>query len=203
MGGYNSGRYGGRPTAEACGSLILTLRDIRPREGAVVRATLTYDCDRERFPVVVTIDWSGPGLPSARFRHAIRADDEREIEYLVYLVRTPCRFGGWRWWWICPRTNSRVFKLFLPRGGHQFLSRRAYGLGYATRRMSALDRAVRAKDRIERKLWWDDDGNPCPAPGMRRRTFERLAARRAMADEKVDAIWEPRTLRLLARMMGR
>jgi hypothetical protein len=201
MGGSRSGRYGGRPTAEACGSYVLTLKDARVIEGACVRHSTTFDGGE--FPVTFSIDLTRPGYPHAMFRHPIRAEDEREIEYRVNLVRTPCRFGGWRWWWECPRTGSRAFKLFLPRGGSRFLSRRGYGLGYATQRMSPLDRAQRAKYLIERRLWWDDDGNPCPAPGMRRRTFERLAARWQAADDKAEMLWEPRTVRLLERLLRR
>lgn len=203
MGGSRSGRYGGSPTAEGCGSLSLTTRRLRPVEGSVIRHTLTYECEGELFIVTATLDWSQPGNPHAMLRHRIRVDDEHEIEYRVNLVRTPCRFGGWRWWWECPRTGGRAFKLFLPRGGSRFLSRRGYGLGYATQRMSPLDRAQRAKHLIERRLWWDDNGNPCPAPGMRRRTFERLAARWQAADDKTEMLWEPRTVRLLERLLRR
>jgi hypothetical protein len=203
MGGSRSGRYGGRPTAEACGSLSLTMRRLRPAEGSIIRNTLTYECDGELFILTVTFDWSQPGYPHAVLRHPIRAEDGREIEYRVNLVRTPCRFGGWRWWWECPRTGRLAFKLFLPRGGYRFMSRRGYGLGYATQRMSPLDRAQRAKHLIEQRLWWDDDGNPCPAPGMRRRTFERLADRWQAADERVETLWEPRTVRLIERLLRR
>ena len=202
MGGSRSGRTGGRPTAEACGSLRLSMRKLRPIEGALVEYRFRYECDGEEFPVRVLFDLRTPGQPFAVVRHNVRADDGEEIEYRVNLTRSSCRFGGSRLWWECPANGDRAFKLFLPRGGRRFLSRRAYRLGFASQRMSALDRAQRAKDKIERHLWWEDDGTPCPAPGMRRRTFEKLVARWEAADEKLEAEWEPRTLRLLARTMG-
>jgi hypothetical protein len=38
---------------------------------------------------------------------------------------------GAGYWFCCPGTGKRAAKLFLPRGGHRFLSREAYRLGYA------------------------------------------------------------------------
>ncbi len=203
MGGFNSGRHGGRPTAEACGSLVLSVHGWRPREGATIGYRLTFECDGEDFPVLVILDWTESNRPHARLRHSIRTDDGAEVEYRVALTRSPCRFGGWRWWWICPNSGARVFKLFLPRGGRRFLSRRAYRLGYLSQRLSSLDRAHRAREKAERRLSWTDDGEPCPAPGMRRRAFERFVARWEKAAERLDAEWEPRTLRVVARLMGR
>jgi hypothetical protein len=202
MGGSNSGRWGGRPTAEACGSFRLSLRRLGLADGALIECRYGYEADGDEYPVRVLFDLREPANPFALIRHNVRAGDGEEIEYRVGLARTPCRFGGTRLWWQCPATGARAFKLFLPRGGRRFLSRQAYRLGYATQRMSALDRAHRAKDKIERRLWWYDDGTPCRAPGMRRRTFEKLVARWEAADEKLEALWEPRTLRLMARMMG-
>ena len=203
MGGSNSGRWGGRPTAEACASFGLSMRGMRPKEGSTIGFRRTFTCDGEAFPVVVIFDWAEGGHPSARLRHSIRTGDGAEVEYRVALARSPCRFGGERWWWRCPDSGARAFKLFLPRGGRRFWSREAYGLGYACQRGTALDRAHRANEKAERRLWWHDDGAPCPPPGMRRRTFERLVARWETAKERLEMEWEPRTLRVLARLMAR
>lgn len=202
MGGSNSGRRGGTPTAEACGSFRLSLARLGLIDGAIIECRYKFDDDGDEYPVRVLLDLRGPNNSFAMIRHNVRQGDGEEIEYRVGLTRTPCRFGGARWWWECPSTGHRAFKLFLPRGGRRFLSRGAYRLGYATQRMSALDRAHRAKDKIERRLWWHDDGTPAPAPGMRRRTFDKLVARWEAADEKLEMAWAPRTLRLLERLGG-
>jgi hypothetical protein len=201
MGGSRSGRYGGRPTAEACGSFQLSLKRLGLADGKLIECRYRYEADGEEYPVRVLFDLRERANPFALFRHNVRAGDGEEIEYRVGLVRTPCRFGGTRLWWECPSTGARAFKLFLPRGGRRFLSRQAYRLGYATQRMSALDRAHRAKDKIERRLWWYDDGTPCRAPGMRRRTFERLVARWEAADDRVETLFAPRTVRLIERLL--
>lgn len=56
--------------------------------------------------------------------------------FRVELVATPCRFGGRRYWFVCPLiTNSspcrrRVGCLFLPPGGRYFGCRHCYNLTY-------------------------------------------------------------------------
>ena len=179
------------------------MRGLRPAEGTTIGYRWTFEGDGDTYPVTVIFDWTESAHPHARIRHHIRTDDGAEAEYQISLARSPCRFGGWRWWWLCPASGARVFALFLPRGGRRFMSRRAYRLGYLSQRQSPLDRAHRAKAKIERRLWWYDDDTPCPVPGMRRRTFERLVARWEAAEERLEAEWEPRTLRLLAQLMGR
>ena len=179
------------------------MRGLRPREGATIGYRWTFEADGDAYPVTVILDWTDAAFPHARIGHSIRTGDGAEVEYSIGLVRSPCRFGGWRWWWLCPASGARVFALFLPRGGRRFLSRRAYRLGYLTQRLSPLDRAHRAKAKIERRLWWHDDDTPCPAPGMRRRTFDRLVARWEEAQRRIDVAWEPGAIRLLERLLSR
>lgn len=203
MGGFGSGRTGGRPTAGSCGSLVLSMRGLEPMPNTQRIGHLKYTCDNEEFVVHFNVDWSHAGYPHMTLRHPIRADDEREISYRVNLVRVPCRFGGWRWFFECPSRGHRAFKLLLPRGGHYFLSRRTYGLAYASQRGTALDRAHLAKEKIEDRLWWDDHGNPCRAPKMRRKTFERLLDQLDQVEQRIDAAWLPSVARFMARYSGR
>ena len=51
-------------------------------------------------------------------------------------------FGGRRWWFVCPRLNRRVRKLYLPLGGRHFWSRHAYRLGYASQRGTDIDQGT-------------------------------------------------------------
>lgn len=205
MGGYGSGRYGGRPTSEACGSLVLqttTFRRAGLRAGVKGEATLTFNCDGELFPVVVTIDTTDAAFPFLRLRHAGRASPVSTEDYLVRLRTTPQRFGGVRWWFVCPRTGRRTVKLFLPRGGHQFLSRGAYGLGYACQRENRMSRAQRQARKVYRALRGDGnwrDGAPPKPKGMRWRTYDRLAERLDHHNACFDGAWMVGASRLLAR----
>lgn len=61
--------------------------------------------------------------------------EKEHLDYPVTLVATPCRYGGKRWWFICPlikngiACNRRVLKLYLG-GGKYFGCRHCYELTY-------------------------------------------------------------------------
>jgi len=56
--------------------------------------------------------------------------------YEVRIDRTPCHFGGWRYWFVCPLVvggrpcHQRVAKLYLPPGGTYYGCRHCYNLTY-------------------------------------------------------------------------
>lgn len=60
------------------------------------------------------------------------------VAYPVSLATTRPRFGGLRWWFICPLSrngwscNRRVGKLYLPPGARYFGCRRCYDLTYTS-----------------------------------------------------------------------
>ncbi len=112
--------------------------------------------------------------------------------YPVSMVATPCRFGGQRWWWICPATHRRVAKLYLPNGGDKFLSRgrAAYRLAYASQREEPTDRMHRRSRKLYAKLGADYDGNcgslPEKPKGMHWRTYEAICDRLAVEAEGLN-----------------
>ena len=199
MGGSNSGRWGGRPTIEATASYVLSAATLkRIPTGARGTVTFRWADDFEATAIFDTIDLDGAFL---ELRHAIRAKDEHNVSYRVYLTRSIPPYGGRRWWFVCPRYQRRAFKLYLPLGGHQFWSRQAYGLGYACQRGTALDRAHLRKGTIERALWWDGD-EPVRPPRMWEKTFARKLAALEDAMGRLDRAWLPNALRLLERYSG-
>jgi hypothetical protein len=103
------------------------------------------------------------------------------VDCAVAMMTTPCRFGGQRWWWICPETNKRVSNLYLPNGGDRFLSRSAYGLRYQSQRQAPTgrmhDRSQKLYMRlgaVYRGLSWEWPPKP---KGMHRRTYVAICAR--------------------------
>lgn len=62
------------------------------------------------------------------------SDKKTQYDYMVRLVATPCRYGGKRWWFICPLINGgvncqrRVGVLYL--GGRYFGCRKCLNLVY-------------------------------------------------------------------------
>jgi hypothetical protein len=183
MGGYGSGRYGGRPTSESCASLVLqTTTFLRAglRFGMKGGGTLTYTVDGESFPVSFIIDTMDRDHPYIGFSHTRRTEPSSFENYRVSLLTTPQRFGGVRWWFQCPYTGRRAVRLLLPRGGHQFWSRGAYRLGYASQREDRMGRAQRQATKVYRALGGDGnwmDGPPPKPKWMRWRTYDRMAAK--------------------------
>lgn len=141
MGSYGSGRTGGQPTAEACGSYVFHASWFnrgRLKTGVLGKAPLTY---KDGFVVSIAIDTRNPRYWFLTLGHAKRNGDGSRVSYHVQLVQTRPNYGGVRWWFVCPRTGRRVAKLYLPRGGTYFWSRKANRLGYPCQRGSPLERA--------------------------------------------------------------
>src|SRR5689334_12670859 len=152
MGGCGSGRWGGRATVEGCRSLVLDInRVMRPVARALRGCDLPDEAEIRGLTMRFTWTSQGEAEPWAEVEMALALGREHgvatllfDIEHLscdtgpqvqrVQIVSTPCRFGGRRWWWLCPRTGRRCGKLYLPNGGMVFLSRGrgAYRLAYAS-----------------------------------------------------------------------
>lgn len=63
------------------------------------------------------------------------------VRQTISLVRSHPRFGGWRWWFLCPvlleRGERRLVRaIFLPSGQRYFGSRVAHGLNYRSQKES-------------------------------------------------------------------
>ena len=192
MGGYGSGRSGGRATTE--NGLTLSLSELMPfRPGFVSSGSLVWRNIRagER---IGSIGYEAHlRQESGRVRlmyTTTRWDGERrESDYWVQLETTPQPFGGRRWWFICPRTGRRATKLYLPNGAFTFASRQAYRLAYPCQRETACCRALRRAFRLRGKLGAEGGiGDYVEKPKwMRWRTYNRMLEKISAAEEVVDA----------------
>jgi hypothetical protein len=126
-----------------------------------------------------------------------------EIDDKIFLASSRPPFGGLRWWFVCPRLNRRVRKLYLPLGGRHFWSRRAYRLAYASQRGTAIDRAHRGQAKIKTRLIGNLDPGEWDLPPkpkwMRWHTYNRYVDRY----DAYEAILDERTFALMAKLMGR
>lgn len=114
--------------------------------------------------------------------------DGRPFAQAFALEAEPCRFGGLRWFAICPRRRRRVSKLYCI-GGAGFHSRHAYGrLAYAAQRTAqGWSRALHRRDRILFAKLKADDPDDAPKPKwMRWRTYDRLVAQLEAAEAECD-----------------
>ena len=195
MGGYGSGRSGGRATTES--GLILSLskliRDGLFRPGCAWGGSLvwTNTTTGERVGSIGYEAHLGQELGRVRLRYTTtRWDGERrESDYWIQLETTPQPFGGRRWWFVCPRTGRRAAKLYLPNGAFTFAARQAYRLAYRSQREAPHDRALRRAFKLRGKLGADGGiGDYVPKPKwMRMQTYDRKLEEIWQAEEVVDA----------------
>ena len=150
MGGYGSGFQGARKSTVEDGLTISISAMLKKR--ALVPGSLTSGSWMWSYPgrephakigyranmidiedALITLDYSANGQP---------------MRYDVRLVYTVPRFGGRRWWFMCPlqpRNGGqppRVAKLHLPPGGRYFASRAHYGLTYRSSQENGAHRAL-------------------------------------------------------------
>jgi hypothetical protein len=202
MGGYGSGRNGGRPSVEQALRLdidrMMRWGIIRAGEHRAGKMSLEFYDDDLDLKFESRLD--GPPHSWLRLRYSMPdywTGQQLAIDDKIYLVSSRPHFGGLRWWFICPRSNRRVRKLYLPLGGRHFWSRRAYRLGYASQRQTVYDRALRRARKVCLRLGGDpdDDRYPDKPRRMRWTTYNRIMDKLLAADRVADA----RLMMLLAR----
>jgi hypothetical protein len=160
--------------------------------------TLSFDDDK----LTIRFEFRADELQESwvRLQYAINdywTGQTHQIDDKIFLVSTRPPFGGLRWWFLCPRLNRRVRKLYLPLGGRHFRSRQAYGLAYPSQRETAHDRAMRRAQKLWHRLGGDpaDGDYPAKPKRMRQATYNRLVGKLIAAEREVDdmlvARWFP------------
>lgn len=179
MGGYGSGRYGGRPIVEHCLRIDLAwmMRRDMAREGRDYGGTLNWSCNGS--PSGSIGYWaklSEPNRERLELNYTRGSGDDAEfVKQTIRLTFTEPNYGGKRWWMNCPYRNVRVGKLYLPPGGDRFASRKAWRLGYQSQRDAARDRPFERLFRLQKKLGCEPGWQNFPTrpKGMWRQTYER------------------------------
>jgi hypothetical protein len=204
MGGYGSGRNCGPPTVESALRLDIDVMmrwgGIEP--GAHLGGEMKFDFYDDQLAVKFESRVGDPWDSWLRLRYSMAdywTGEGLEIDDKIYLATTRPHFGGLRWWFICPRSNRRVRKLYLPLGGRHFRSRRDYRLAYASQRETVYDRAMRRARKLTLRLGGDpaDDAYPDKPKRMRWTTYNRMTAKLVAADGVADE----RLALLMARYM--
>jgi hypothetical protein len=193
MGGYGSGRTGGQPTVESALRLdigaMMRWGCIRP--GAHLQGEMTLHFYDDELAIKFESRVGDPWDSWLRLQYTIHdywTGDPYEIDDKIFLTTTRPSFGGLRWWFVCPRLNRRVRKLYLPLGGRHFRSRRAYRLPYSSQRETVHGRAMRRAEKLCKRLGGDpaDDNYPEKPKRMRWATYNRLIDKIARADRIAD-----------------
>jgi hypothetical protein len=214
MGGFSSGRTRVRVEDGLILNLGRLLRQGSIIPGKHVMGSLKWTSTGTkgvRASIGYEADLTHPGESYVRLHYNVGS---KPMDYRVWLRRAPCRFGGFRWWWRCPRTEQNAAKLYLPPGATMFASRHAYRMGYKSWGGGPLDRSHIRQRRIYEKLggtYRQYGQSPPKRPkGMHHRTYARLLAELDAAKEAHDNAFMAGALPVLlkfpeirARLCGR
>ena len=189
MGGFGSGRWGGRPTADMSKKIDLgwMIRVGRAKPGHWISGSLSWNYGGEPAGSISYVaNMEDPYESYLRLNYWRGSGEAKEhVEQKIRLVFTEPNYGGRRWWMVCPYSDRRVGKLYMPNGGDRFASRKCWRLAYNSQRVAKRDRPFEKLFRLQRKLGCEQGwGSWITRPkGMWNRTFERHLDR----FEKLDA----------------
>lgn len=184
MGGAASGRTGGRRTIEGSAALVLDLDQMLALRTGQETCCITWSGVRGGpFTILCDAHLPAHGLGSLTIRHEVFAHVSRVVpaaDYSVALEACPWRFGGRRWFLLCPDTGQHVLKLYLPDGATRFRSRHALGLAYRSQRVDPIEggheRLARAHAKLGGRYRHFRQSAPPRPKRMRAATYRRLVA---------------------------
>ena len=192
MGGSSSGRYRERNRGTVEAAIRLDLRQMR-RQGFLVPGGVTSGVQRwhwaatgqESGSVSVTVNLSDPvsGFLTVRFN----LNDEPKVQ-TIDIASAPMRFGGRRYYFICPRQGTRCE--VLPIAGGVFASRQAHRLTYQSQSSDRVDRLRDRARKLEKRIW-PDKGKARP----RGRNRERLVEAWIQADTAFEDMFAATVMR--------
>jgi hypothetical protein len=141
------------------------------------------------------------------YRVRIAGGEWEDVAETIDVVRSPCRFGGVRPYFICPGVMNGVAcgrcVVKLHCAGRYFLCRNCCRLAHASQSEGARDRALRRANKIRQRLGGDPD-MVAPFPpkprGMWRHTYDRLREQAFAAEMLADEAFALRAERLAARI---
>ena len=194
MGGYGSGRVGER-------ELITNLRFLD------VRWMNKHGLLKNKG--VKTINWSRNGKPWGKMEILVEADnihliykesrndgpwEDKDVE--IKLQKTPCRYGGFQYWFECPVCRHRVCSVYLS---DTWCCRHCGHLAYPSENEDELERlrskALKLKEKLGSEYW-------IKPKGMHQKTYDRLRETLLEAEVKADEAFDEKVKRLNQRIMS-
>ncbi len=99
----------------------------------------------------------------------------KAYSYHVMLDRTPCHYGNYRYWYLCPHCGKRTSVLYCAG---LYVCRHCIGANYQTQLNQPLDNIRRKMHKVASKLDWASGKYgkqiPLPKKGMHLKTFIKL-----------------------------
>lgn len=179
MGGWGSGRYGYRTARTTEAAKRVDIRYIR-KQGWL------YDGRTG------LLSWTCRGEPSGTVGYHIYGDTFildykvqenggawEAIKLPVALSSTPCRYGGKRYYFLCPGLNCGRRCEVLYSADKYFVCRKCAGLIYDSQKGSKLDQIIEAKHKLGKRIFenYEHGEGWGKKKGMHWKTFHLLHAK--------------------------
>jgi hypothetical protein len=196
MGGYSSGRYRTRNRGAVEQAQTFNTRTLRRlgflKAGGVTSGPLRWSRQGEVFAsIAIAVDLTQSEHGTARLSYSVNAEPRSQT---IRLEATPCRFGGCRYYFICPLSGRRCETLCFARG--MFASRQEQRLTYASQSEDRLSRLHRKRDKLRDRL---DGTSGRPKPRGKNR--ERLVSRWLDLEEQSDELFAQEALRRFGALL--
>lgn len=189
MGGYGSGRYAagyekGKQVVEQYPTV-----DIKQFKNYLTKSRKAEPINKMDENVVVlkevVVD------PEETFIYIVFKGKEN----LIHIDQTPCNYGGWRNWFLCPGCDKRVGKLYHGKEG--FACRSCYDLNYLSQQYTKTDcyyykvRAERIAKRVDNfyEMDWLRPKFPHKPKYMKYMIYWRLRKKFDDYIEKSHIVW--------------
>lgn len=174
MGGYSSGRHGGKRTTNDMH--VLDIRKIARAGLLQPGCSFSWQWTRGGEKIASIGLRTETDRVTLIYRSRSNGGDWEDMNYPVRLTWTDCNYGGQRAWWLCPAVGcgQRVAVLF---GGKVYACRHCHQLAYSTQRENLDDRATGRANKIRDRLKWEPgilNGHGIKPKGMHSRTYQRL-----------------------------
>jgi hypothetical protein len=196
LGGYNSGRYRTKNRGAVDAAIRLDIRVLRRRgflvPGAVTAGPVSWSRrGEEAGSVGVTVNLGNPNAGFVLINFALNGEPRTQN---IPLSSEPMRYGGRRYYFLCPKAGRRCE--VMPLVGGVFASRQAQRLTYQSQSSTEIDRMQDRARRLEKRLW-PDKGGPVP----RGRNRERLLEAWENADTAFENMFAATVLRRWGALM--
>lgn len=195
MGGYSSGRYRTRNRGAVENTLRLDIRRLRRlgfvRPGAAVSGVIRWEQDgQDAGSIGLSLDLMELSGGHAKLTFAVQKESRQQS---ITVASEPCRLGGLRYYFICPRSLRRCEVLCCVGG--VFASRQYHRLSYSSQTEDPLGRLHRARLKAESRLY-GKGGRAVPRGANR----ERLVARWIAYEEATDQLFAVVAVRRFSRL---
>jgi hypothetical protein len=124
-----------------------------------------------------------------KLNYKIRNCGDKEWQFIEQVIRftsTPCNYGGYRLWFLCPGCQRRVE--ILCSDGPLFKCRHCYNLPHASKNECYIERLINRRAKLGERIFehFDNGDGWGKKKGMHWKTYDRLFSQYA----HLDTEWE-------------